>query len=101
MVNNSKIEGIRIERVPLQGKDIIIHEYPYDNVVVKDETAPAIWSRFYELSDNRPFMAKRSGEKVWKLSDVNAERRTGYDWYGYWPVEALKMYKEWKKQFER
>jgi hypothetical protein len=46
-------------------------------------------------------MAKRSGEKVWKLSDVNAERRTGYDWYGYWPVEALKMYKEWKKQFER
>ena len=58
--------------------------------MVKDETAPAIWSRFYELSDNRPFMAKRSGEKVWKLSDVNAERRTGYDWYGYWPVEALK-----------
>ena len=44
--NNSKIEGIRIERVPLQGKDIINHEYPYDNVVVKDETAPAIWSRF-------------------------------------------------------
>lgn len=44
--NNSKIEGIRIERVPLQGKDIINNEYPYDNVVVKDETAPAIWSRF-------------------------------------------------------
>lgn len=99
--NNSKIKGIRIERVPLKKEEIINHEYPYDNVVVEDAAAPALWARYYELSDNTPFMARRSGEKVWKLSDVDPERRTGYDWYGTWPEEALKAYDAWKKRISK
>lgn len=98
--NKVKIEGIRIERIPLSQKDIINHEYPFDIIVVKDNTAQPIWSRFYELSDNRPFMCTRSGKKVWKLSDVDPERRTGYAWYGYWPMDILDKYQEWKKQLE-
>lgn len=97
----SKIQGIKVERVKVKEEEIYNQEYPFDNVVVQDSTAPAIWARFYELSDNRPFMATRTGEKVWRLADVNPERRTGYDWYGYWPEEAYKAYDEWKKRMNR
>lgn len=95
-----KITGMRVQRVPLVGDKIINHEYPFDNVVVEDATAPPIWARFYELADNVPFMCTRAGEKVWKLSDVNAERRTGYDWYGYWPKDIFSAYKTWKQQLQ-
>lgn len=97
----SKIHGIKVERVEVKPEEIYNAEYPYDNVVVEDAEAPAIWARYYELSDNRPFMAKRSGEKVWRLADVNPERRTGYDWYGYWPEEAFQAYAEWKQRMGR
>lgn len=99
--NKSKIEGVRIERINLKAQEIINHEYPFDIVVVEDKTALPIWSRFYDLENNKPFMVKRSGEKVWKLEDVNPERRTGYDWYGYWPVKALEMYSKWKVKVEK
>lgn len=97
----SAINGIRIQRIALNKDKIINQEYPYDNVVVEDVNAKPIWSRYYELSDNKPFMVKRSGEKVWKLADVNAERRTGYDWYGYWPQEVLDNYPKWLKKINR
>lgn len=90
-----KIEGIRVERIPLPEDQIINHEYPYDNVVVEDPNAEPIWARYYEVTDNNPFMCTRAGEKVWKLADVNAERRTGYAWYGYWPKKVFEAYKEW------
>lgn len=93
-----KISGIRVERINLSEDQIINHEYPYDNVVVKDTQARPIWARFYEVEDNTPFMATRQGEKVWKLADVNAERRTGYAWYGYWPEKVLMVYDEWKNR---
>ncbi|MBV3865717.1 pectate lyase [Phocaeicola coprocola] len=97
----SAINGIRIQQIALNKDKIINQEYPYDNVVVEDVNAKPIWTRYYELSDNKPFMVKRSGEKVWKLADVNAERRTGYDWYGYWPQEVLDNYPKWLKKINR
>lgn len=96
-LEKNKIEGMKVEHVAIPKDKIINHEYPYDNVVVKDPSAKPMWARYYELKDNTPFMAKRSGEKVWRLADVDPERRTGYDWYGYWPEKALKAYPEWKK----
>ena len=97
----AKIRGIKVARVEVKPEEIYNAEYPYDNVVVEDASAPAIWARYYELTDNRPFMAKRSGEKVWRLADVNPERRTGYDWYGYWPEEAFQAYADWKQRMGR
>lgn len=96
-----QIKGMKVERVPLAEDQIINHEYPYDNVVVIDEQAAPIWARYYEVEDNTPFMSTREGQKVWKLEDVNAERRTGYDWYGYWPVDVLKAYPDWLKKVEQ
>lgn len=95
-----QIKGIRIERISLSEKEIINHEYPYDNIVVEDENARPIWARYYEVDDNTPFLCTRSGQKVWKLSDVNAERRTGYEWYGYWPLKVFKLYAKWLAKVE-
>lgn len=96
-----QIKGIKIQRVPLPEDRIINHEYPYDNVVVDDADASPVWARYYEVEDNTPFMCTRAGEKVWKLSDVNDERRTGYAWYGYWPVKVLKVFPDWLKKVEK
>lgn len=100
-LQKSEIKGIRIDRIPLVSDEIINHEYPYDNVVVEDATAKPIWARYYELTDNTPFMCTRAGQKVWSLSDVNAERRTGYEWYGYWPEQIYTLYKEWLPRAEQ
>lgn len=91
------IKGIRVEEIPLPTDKIINKEYPFDRVVVADTTAKPIWARFYETTDNTPFHCTRAGQKVWRLADVDPERRTGYDWYGYWPEPVLKRYDEWKR----
>lgn len=96
-----QITGIRVEQIPLPEDKIINHEYPFDRVVVEDPDAEPIWARYYEVSDHTPFMCTRAGEKVWQLADVNAERRTGYDWYGYWPKEILDIYPDWLKKIGR
>lgn len=87
-----QIKDVKLKRVPLTPDQIINHEYPYDLVVVKDLKAEPIWARFYEVTNNKPFMCTRSGKKVWRLADVDPERRTGYDWYGYWPKKVFEAY---------
>lgn len=94
------ITGMRVEKVAIPEDKAANHEYPYDLVVVKDKKASRIWSRFYEMSDNTPFMCNRDGIKVYKLSDVKLERRVGYAWYTYAPEKLFKLYKEWLKKVE-
>jgi PelA/Pel-15E family pectate lyase len=95
--DEAKIEGIRLERVeidPMRFKD---HTATTDLVMVEDPNAPPLWARFHEIGTNRPFMANRDGKKVYSLSEVALERRTGYAWYGGWPARILeKEYPEWK-----
>ena len=94
-----KIENVKIKTVP--AKDVVYkyHEAKYDRVVVSDSAAPPIWTRYYELGTDRPMFANRDGEKVYELSDVSRERRTGYAWYGYWPQKIiLKEYPAWLQQ---
>lgn len=95
-LESAKIEGIRVEKQSIPADKIINKEYPYDNVVVNDSTAPTIWARYYEIDTNRPFMCTRQGVKVYSLAEVDPERRTGYAWYGYWPAKAFKVYEKWK-----
>ena len=100
-LERSQIHGLRVEEVPLPEEKIINHEYPFDRVTVADPQAKPIWARFYETHDNTPFMCTRAGQKVWRLADVDPERRTGYDWYGYWPEKILKRYAKWKRKVGR
>jgi len=94
----SALKGIRIEKIKLEPDKVINKEYPYDLAVVHDSTAKPIWARFYDIQSNTPFMCRRDGTKVYNLSEVDPERRTGYSWYGYWPEETFKKYSEWLKK---
>jgi PelA/Pel-15E family pectate lyase len=97
-MKKSRIEGLKIEREPLPKGQYINNEYPYDLKEVKDPKAKPIWARFYDLDSNEPFLCNRDGKRVNHLKDVLPERRTGYEWYGYWPEIVFKQYAIWKKR---
>lgn len=97
----SKIEGLRIENVDAPHVRFQYHTSTYDLRAVPDPAAPPLWSRFYEIETNRPFMANRDGIKVYSLDQVQRERRTGYRWYGEFAKELLeKGYPEWRRRWE-
>jgi len=70
-----------------------------DKVVVNDSTAPAIWTRFYELKTHRPMFCNRDSKVVYSLAEVARERRDGYGWYTYEPQKVLNKYPKWQKKW--
>jgi len=88
-LKQAEIKGIRVQTVPAPKETYIFHEATNDRVVVEDSLAPPVWTRFYELETDRPLFANRDGKKVYQLSEVARERRTGYAWYGYWPAKII------------
>jgi PelA/Pel-15E family pectate lyase len=88
----SKITGYKTERIrdSLQprGQDVIV--VPGANSVM--------WARFYDLETNKPFFCDRDGIKKNSLAEIGNERRTGYAWYGTWPLKLiLEEYPAWEK----
>jgi pectate lyase len=83
----AKITGIRVER---KGGD---------RVVVQDPNAAPLWARFYEIESGRPFFCGRDGVKKYHLSEIEAERRNGYAWYGQWGKEVAALYEKWTNKW--
>jgi PelA/Pel-15E family pectate lyase len=95
----AQIKGMRVETFEADAVRYKHHTSKDDRRVILDPKAPPMWARFYEIPTNRPFMANRDGKKVYKLSEVERERRTGYRWYGYWGKELLeKQYPAWRER---
>ncbi len=63
--------------------------------VTKDNEAPPVWARFYELETNRPFFCDRDGMPKYSLEEIGSERRNGYTWYGNWGDSLAKAYAKW------
>jgi PelA/Pel-15E family pectate lyase len=95
----SKIEGIRVETIKADKEKFIYHTSSDDRIVVKDEKAPPIWSRMYEIETNRPLFCRRDGTVVYTLAEVERERRTGYKWYCYEPADVIQRYPTWQKKW--
>ena len=95
----SKILGIRTKRIKAPKVDYQYHSTSSDVIVVSDSTAPPIWTRFYELGTHKPMFCRRDSRIVYKLSDVERERRTGYAWYIYSPQAVFDLYPEWQKKW--
>jgi PelA/Pel-15E family pectate lyase len=94
-----KLSGIRIERIKAPPVEFFRHNTDFDVVVVKDEAAPAIWARSYEIGTDRPIFASRDGVKVYSLAEVDRERRTGSGWYGNWPQRLIEQdYPKWQQR---
>jgi PelA/Pel-15E family pectate lyase len=89
-----KIKGIRV-KVEKDSKG----PKGTNRVVVKDEKAPPMWARFYEIGTNKPLFSDRDGVAKYDLAEIGYERRNGYAWLGYWPQKLLaEEYPAWKKQ---
>lgn len=63
--------------------------------LVADANAAPLWARFYEIETNRPFFCGRDGMVKYNLDEIEAERRSGYTWYGNWGDAVLKAYNKW------
>jgi PelA/Pel-15E family pectate lyase len=95
-LNEVKVTGIKIEDRP--NKDL---PKGFERFVVKDDKAPAIWARFYEIGTNRPIFGDRDGSVHYDLMEISHERRNGYSWYKGWPRNLVeKEYPEWKKKID-
>ncbi len=89
--------GVRVERVPAPPVEFFRHKTDFDVVVVKDEKAPPLWARTYEVGTDKPIFASRDGIKVYSLAEVDRERRTGSGWYGNWPRQLIETeYPKWR-----
>lgn len=82
----SKVEGVRIAKTNGETK------------VIEDHAAPALWARFYDLETGRPFFCGRDGVKKDQLSEIEAERRNGYTWYGNWGNTVIHQYAAWPQR---
>jgi PelA/Pel-15E family pectate lyase len=87
------LTGIRVERIT----DNSLSK-GYDLVVVKDESAPPLWARFYEIGTNKPIYANADGAIQESLADLSYERRVGYRWLTDRPASLVyEDYPAWKQ----
>ncbi len=81
---HSKLTGIRFDK---QDGDRRIH---------RDEGAPPLWARFYEIETNRPIFSGRNGVIKYDISEIEAERRNGYSWYVTSGKRVNDSWSRWK-----
>jgi PelA/Pel-15E family pectate lyase len=88
----SKITGYKTQRI----KDTL--QPRGQDVIVVPDAGNVMWARFYDLETNQPFFCDRDGIKKKTLAEIGNERRTGYAWYGTWPLQLIREeYPAWKK----
>ncbi len=93
----SKLTGIRWIEKPNSAKPGEI-----DRVVERDQNAGPLWARFYEIDTNRPIFAGRDARIKYDISEIEHERRNGYNWYVDEPGVLLsKDYPAWQKKWRR
>ncbi|MBS1918817.1 MAG: pectate lyase [Bacteroidetes bacterium] len=84
-LKKSGINGFRYDNI----KDIS-KPGGIDRVLIRDKNS-RVWARFYDIETNKPFFSGRDGSIKWSLSEIEAERRNGYAWYGTWPRKLLEI----------
>lgn len=70
-----------------------------NRVIVDDPDAPPLWARFYEIGTNRPIFSGRDGVKKYSMTEIEAERRNGYAWYGRWGQSLASDYAAWRAKW--
>jgi PelA/Pel-15E family pectate lyase len=71
-----------------------------DKVIVQDKAAPPLWPRFSEIGTNRPIFCGRDGVIKYDIASIEAERRSGYAWYGGWGSDVASRYSRWKERWD-
>lgn len=71
-----------------------------DRRLEADANASAIWARFMELENNKPFFCGRDGVKKYSMEEIEQERRGGYGWHSDTPQKVLNNYPAWKEKWK-
>jgi PelA/Pel-15E family pectate lyase len=97
-----KINGIRVENVAAEPINFKYHYSDFDRVIVKDENAPPIWSRYYDLEIEDPIFCTRQKVITRNYTDLCRERRTGYAWFTYSPTALIKTdFVKWSEKVSK
>jgi PelA/Pel-15E family pectate lyase len=102
-LKESAIKGQKLETFKLESPiEFQYHKIDFDRRIVPDETAPLLWARFYDLKDNSIILANRDSIRVDSYEKIHIERRTGYNWYGNWPLKLIEIeYPKWQKHHDQ
>ncbi len=95
-LKKAAIKGYRYMDIPINERHYHEATIHFDRVFVPDSLAPAVWARYYDLKDGKPFLSLRDGTIVYQLSEISFDRRVGYEWYGYWPNAVLGLFPNWE-----
>jgi PelA/Pel-15E family pectate lyase len=99
-LDSVKLHGLRLKKEPIKPWRFEGRRVDQDVTAVADPNASPIWARYYDLEKNKPLFVRRGGQIVPSFSDLQQERRVGYQWYGYWPATLLdKEYPAWQKKW--
>lgn len=90
-----KLTGVRVEIDPQpmtvdNWNGTVTFTDRHDHTLVEDPDAPPLWARFYEIGSDRPVFASDDDTVRYSHAEISPERRSGYDWFGYWPRELLQ-----------
>ena len=84
---SARLTGIRLVR---EGRN---------RLVVADTNAPPLWARFYQIETGQPIFVGRDGVPKYSITEIEAERRNGYAWYGSWGQRVATDYAEWSRKW--
>lgn len=83
----NKIEGYSYNVVKQNNKAI--------RILAEDKNS-VVWSRFYDLDNNKPLFGDRDGTVKYDYNQISEERRNGYSWYNDVPQKLIeKDYPKW------
>lgn len=71
----------------------------WNKVHIKDQAAPPMWARFYEIGTNKPIYVDRDGIPKYSIDQIGYERRNGYAWVGNWGTMVLDGYPAWAEKW--
>ena len=89
-----KLTGYKVKRV---GQKLKADE---DTWLEADPKAKPMWSRFYDLELNEPFVCDRDGIPRRRLEQIGSERRNGYGWYVTRPSTLYPLYEAWADKYD-
>lgn len=68
-----------------------------DRILIDDPNAKPLWARFYHIETQRPIFVGRDGIIRYNLSEIEQERRGGYNYIDHYAIELLEQdYPQWK-----
>jgi len=90
------VTAINASAAWLKAHQIFGYSYDFATGLRDAPGAGPLWARMYELGTDRPIFSDRNAIKLYDWNQLN-DRKHGYGWYTYAPINALKEYEKWSR----